>query len=283
MNPICEHCGKPLSNQDNFCPHCKKPQNNVRYITETGEVFLRQFEVDNENKMNVTSPFKIVFNKLFIMFKQSLNLIKDPKKIIIPLVLSIIWLICSLLPRLGISNSPIKLISYLSFAEGGISNSIPSIIGGLIGKGLVAYFYTTLFDFKNNSIKPLLSGLKNSVSIISTIKNGLPTLVFGAGISLLLSNFLMGSVDSNKSMILWVCFILSIISSQSNGFLTQLLTSIKGLDTQTINHGLSFGLLISIGMSLTNIPIILYVLGVCLIVLSIILHFLPIKNKEVNI
>lgn len=283
MEPKCEHCGKPLSYQDEFCPHCKKPQKNVLDLSKSGEVLLRQFEVNSESIMNEISALRLIFNKLLDMFKETMNSIKDPKKIIIPIVLSVVWLLSSLLPRLGITNSLIRLISYLSFAEGGISSSFQSVIGGLIGKGLVAYFYTTLFDFKHNSIKPLLSGLKNFLSVLSTIKHDIPTLVFGSGISFLLSNFFMGSVDSSKSMILWVCFIISISSSQSNGFLTQLLTSIKGLDAQTVNRGLSFGFLISIGMSQTNIPFILYVLGIGLIILSLVLHFLPIKSKEVTV
>jgi len=286
MDAKCEHCGKPLTNQDDFCPHCKNPQTRLQKISQSGEVLLRAFESNSLPINNNDGPIKLIVSNFMESIKQLMFYFKNPKKLIFPITLSFIWLLSTLLPRLNINNEPLKFISYLSFAEGGISNSFQNILGGLIGKGLVAYFYSTLLNSiisKNNIVKPMFNGLRTIFSVFSNITKTLSSLLISMGVTFMISNFFMGSVNSQKSMVLIVSFILSLLASQSNSFLNQVITSFKSIDTKTFFSGLSLGFLLSIMISQTNSSLILYIIGLITIITGIIVKFVPLKNKEVQV
>ncbi len=69
---------------------------------------------------------------------------KNPKMLIPTIVLAVIWLILNILQACGINPLPTQVLSFLTFAEGGMKGGIVGAIGGIIGKGVFAGAVTTL-------------------------------------------------------------------------------------------------------------------------------------------
>ncbi len=77
-------------------------------------------------------------------FKAFGTAFKDPKRLIPALVLAVVWLVLNILQAKGINPLPTKLLSFLTFAEGGMHGGIIGAIGGIVGKGVVAGALTSL-------------------------------------------------------------------------------------------------------------------------------------------
>lgn len=146
---------------------------------------------------------------------------KTPKLRIFILALSIVWLALALLPALGFDAWPVRLLSFLTFAQGGMYGGVWGALGGIIGKAVFAYSVSAL-------LLPLLSGGKPFHGVRDGFRGVLSgpaapgagrtaPFLLGAGTALVVFNFLTGNASTVNSMAGVIGLSLSLRSVGSGG------------------------------------------------------------------
>ena len=229
-----------------------------------------------------------VFTKSLLGFK---TIFKNKKRLILILILVVIWVLLILLPFLGFNPLPIKIISFLTFAQGAASNNPIRFIGGLFGKGVFAIFFVSLFDggFKSmiKGFKPFFQGVKN------TKKYQLSFLFLGIGIACILYNFFSGYAALIKGMV-GVSAILLILSafSKETGFFYKLMVaftakrhknhkSANEKGAKSFMSGLVIGFSLGILLSIFPLGYTPYLAGLLFVTIGTILLFV-LKQHEVS-
>ncbi len=141
-------------------------------------------------------------------FKEALH---DRKLLTVAGIMALIWLILSLLPAVGINPAPVQSLSFVTFAQGGLTGGIPGFIGGLVGKGLIAYF-VTLIIVGGISGDEIFSGIRSLFAHFSGGKWDLASvspLLIGGGAALFIYNFLAGTSTILNCMVGVVAFLIA--------------------------------------------------------------------------
>lgn len=85
--------------------------------------------------------------------KQSLQVFKHPKQMLPIIILTVVWIALGILQIKLKENLPMKVLNFLTYAQGGLYGGIFGAIGGILGKVVVAAFVNAL-------IVPLFMGKK---------------------------------------------------------------------------------------------------------------------------
>jgi hypothetical protein len=166
---------------------------------------------EGEGLINV---LKSGFRGLADGFKQTMG---DKKRLGIVVVLAVIWLLVNLLTALGIFPLPVRVLSWITAARG-------SLIGGTIGKGLVAAMFAQIITDKG-MLAALKRGSARLKEIISSNTKEKAPLLLGAGAALVVCN-MIAFTDMQNTMTGVAGFVLSIKALTANGFLRRLAASI---------------------------------------------------------
>lgn len=221
MSRFCANCGAALKPGDQFCNACGMRIQADKLPTEDN-----QSEVEHNQKELGLSGY--LRGRLRAGISSLQQLFKNPKQLIPVAVLSVSWLILAILPALGVNPIPVKILSLLTFAQGGMFSGVWGAIGGVIGKAIYAYFISAL-------IIPLFSGRKpfrrsgdqkTAVSLTGRGAMAIAPLLTGIGLALGVYNFLTGNASIINSMAGVVVLVLAIRSiMRKGGFLWGLLLS----------------------------------------------------------
>lgn len=260
---FCQNCGKKIDDGKTFCSGCESaagnhtvnfPFNAQPSAEENQEGFLRKrlsglnsasggifsfaaSQVPGEvaagvlpsvsGIINVFNPFSVILGGIKRVFTGFAAVFKDKKRLIPAIVLAVSWIILSLLPMLGINNVAVKLLSLLTFAGGGYSGSIAGIIGGLIGKGMVASVFMSLFS---GELKGIAGGAKQIFSSFKTSAGDASLFCFtllGAGASMIFYNFTVERASVWQDMAgVAGCLICLRAIGTGKGFLNNLISSL---------------------------------------------------------
>lgn len=264
---FCTACGAPLKDGNQFCTACGKkvplvtasatppiafePKtpgatpvfqgalqtarqltgNTLSASEASGEMAFAQVFSPVRVADAALSPLKVIVGGTANIFKGFSAAFKDKKRWIPALVMALVWIVLTLLPLFGVYSQTLSWLSFLTFARGGMSGGIVSMVGGVIGKGVFAFFITSL-------LVPLFSG-KNPFKNIGTgfsrffgsfaVKNtlSLSLLLFGVGASFIAFNFMTGTNASINSMAGFTAFFVSLKAlSAKTGFLQRLASSL---------------------------------------------------------
>lgn len=262
-----------------------------------GEMVFTQNIPSTNSVLSTIGPLKYLLNGILSIFKNFKGIFRDKKRLIPAIIMTIIWIVLIILPTLGVAGTPMRYLYFLTFARGGMGQGLSKLIGGTLGKGLFAYFVTSL-------ITPIFSGKKPFKGIgggIKTLFNsfavkdirGLSPISLGGGLALIAYNFLTGSAIIQNSMIGIVGFIMGLRGlSRKTGFLRGFIISFakkssknKHVDSYYINKiiaGVTTGFALSIPLSTIGFSYICYVIGVFLIGVAIILKIIVGKKKGVE-
>ena len=175
-------------------------------------------------------------------FKRTLG---DKKRLSAVTALTGIWLLVNVLTALGIFPLPVRLLSWLTAARG-------SLIGGTIGKGLVAALLAQIITDKG-----MFTTLKNDLGqlngIVNNGKRDVVPLMLGAGAALIACN-MMVSTNLQNTMVCIAGFALSAKALTQNGFLRRFITGLlpKAKDgcVTTIMGGWTLGFAVFAAVSL---------------------------------
>lgn len=85
--------------------------------------------------------------------KQGIQAFKHPKQMLPTIILTVVWIILGILQIKLKENLPMKVLNFITYAQGGLYGGVVSAIGGILGKVVVAGFVNAL-------IVPLFMGKK---------------------------------------------------------------------------------------------------------------------------
>lgn len=235
-------------------------------------------ETTIENHLDPETPLEVLNKLASRIVKVFTFKMISIKNLIIFGVIGIIWILLTLLPHLGYNPTIIKILSFLTFSQGGFSNSPIKIFGGLLGKGVFLVFIGAFLDGSikkiHQGIKPFIRGLKQKD------KKGFFFLFLGIGLANITYNFLAGYAAVIKSIISILAFLLILIILKSTrGFLYRFIhscirkysktdtTKIKE-QTNAILSGLGVGFIISFGLSFISFGYTPYFVGLFFVIIS---------------
>lgn len=173
------------------------------------------------------------FRGLAAGFKRTL---RDKKRLRIVIALAVVWLVVNILIALEVFPMPIRVLSWLTAAQG-------SLIGGSIGKGVVAALFAQIITNKGmfSSIK---GGIGKMTAAIKSEKKTLAPLLSGMGAALIVCN-LMVSSNLQNTMVCIAGFALSAKALTQNGFLRRLTAALlpkaKDVTVTTVMGGWTLG------------------------------------------
>lgn len=349
MAKFCRSCGVQLNENAAFCTSCGAAYGSPSSKTERTEkpgvketktmdkstnfnvfsaaVVPGEFGVGNVLPMaglsvpglnQIMGPFKYLGSSFVRTIKGIKSVFKDKKLLISVIVLAVTWLVLNLLPALGVDAVPVRVLSFLTFAKGGTTGGALGIIGGLAGKGLFAYFITSMVIpiFIRKKKTKSQNGDKTSKSGISQFFSSLgesfgsiallPSLLSGCAVALLLYNFMTGDNSIQDAMAGISALFLSVraVSNKSGflrGFLTSLFNKRKGKKTEakdvagagnpektarTVKRfiaGITLGFAMAIPLSVIGYSYTAYIAGAVLILASIVLFIVSKSKKEVTV
>lgn len=219
------------------------------------------------------SIIKSGFSSLIKGFKRTFI---NKKLLVLVIVVSLIWLFLNVLTALGIFPLPLRLLSWLTAAGG-------SMIGGSVGKGLVAAMMAQLLTDKH-MLKRVKGGFGQLTSLLKGRNKAYSSLLMGAGASLIVSNMMFAS-NLQNTMVCIAGFALSAKALMGNGFLRRLTSSLmpkaSNAGISSIMGGWTAGFALFILVSLIPGVYNGYIIGVALFIGGIILMILNNKKKEV--
>ncbi|PKL62346.1 MAG: hypothetical protein CVV31_06565 [Methanomicrobiales archaeon HGW-Methanomicrobiales-2] len=125
--------------------------------------------------------------------------------------MALVWLALTILPAIGFNSAPVQSLSFLTFARGGLSGGVPGFLGGLIGKGLIAYFVTLLVvgGISGGSIMSSVRSLAAQFSGGKWDMASISPLLVGGGAALFVYNFLAGTSTIMNCMVGIVAFLIA--------------------------------------------------------------------------
>jgi hypothetical protein len=165
-------------------------------------------------------PFRYLLNGVTRIFSGLKNASKNKKQLLSVMILTITWLLLTVLPILGISPGFFTYLNFLTFAQGGLDNGISGIIGGTIGKGVFAYFLFSLL-MPGKGIKMFAGvggGVKNLFGSLK-VKNKeiLALMLLAFSVALFAYKFMTGDASLQNSMAGIAAFFISVRALASKG------------------------------------------------------------------
>ncbi len=222
----------------------------------------------------VAGPFAVIAGGFRNMISSVKAAGKDPKRLIPALILGVLWLVLGVLQALGVNFLPVRAMSFLTFANAGLSGGIVSAIGGIIGKGVFAGAVCTLI----RSLTTKKTGQKRSFGDIVKGAIGISgdtiwSWLGGIGAALFLFSFLSGGISRYSFMGGVAAAYLTAKAALSGGFLSRLVSSVTAKIRGRASSGAAGGFLrgMTIGFSagavlgLLNINLILIIVGALLV------------------
>jgi len=241
-------------------------------------------------------PLKCLLSGVWRIIKDLKTVFKDKKRLALVGAISCVWLVLLILPALGVNYSALKWLNFLTFAQGGAIGGTLGLVGGLIGKGLLTYFFSILLLPFFNGGRPFVevgNGLKRFIdSFAVKDRSTLLPLLGGLGLALAFYNFLTVNNSLQNSMAgIAACLLGLRALANEGGFLRRFLFSltIKPGKGQKANApaitrfmaGWVAGFALGVPFSLTSISMIGYLTGIVVIIVAVILNFMFNKKKEV--
>lgn len=208
--------------------------------------------------------------------------------VLIPaMVLGLLWMVVILLQANGINGRVVSVISYLTFARGGMHAGFVGLVGGLIGKALYAYLVTMLIVplyIGANPFNFLLPGFRTLLDSLSVRKPAtLIPLFAGAGLAFIFSNFVLGYSFLSQSMADIIVFGLSLIAlSNPAGFMVVFLKAVQSTlaagrsrNEETplrLLAGMAAGYLLCVPASAIPFAFMHYMMGIAFVTASAVLY-----------
>lgn len=305
---FCTKCGNRLPDDAKFCDKCGNPvnaapdkqsQNRTPPETEPTRTEAHTFRFNAQSTSGeavlgtagstasgaasdaTPGPGKVIGTGFKSFFSSIGSAFKNPKMLIPALVLAVIWLVLNILQACGINPLPTRILSFLTFANGGMSGGVIGAIGGIIGKGIFAGAVGSLIGLfirkKTGGKRSFGETLKGAFGVSL---DALWAYLTGIGAAMLLFLFISGGATRMAFMGGIAAAFLSARAALNNGFLRQLLGSFtknRSASNQNvigIIRGLSVGFAVSALIGLSNINLILIITGALLLIGGIVMMIL---------
>lgn len=224
-------------------------------------------------------------------------MLKQPKHLVPTLVLGAVWLTLALLGAFGINPLPVRILSFLTFAQGGMFGGVLGAAGGILGKVLVAAFLNAaivpLFQ-KKAPFSRFGGGIKDFFSSLA-VKGmvAIAPLLGGVGAALLLYAFMNNTQSVQNSMVGIIAFVTLLQGfGRKSGFLWGIAFSVansisKGrtpsyTGASRFVGGMTLGFALGVGLSASGLLWSVWV-GAALLVAAVIFAIVSKSKREVAV
>ncbi len=119
------------------------------FVTET----VTDAASSSETVKGVMAPFTAIGSSIKSYLGGIIGIFKSPKTIIMAVVMAALWTFLGI--NRGSDSTPLKALSWLTFADGGFDRGAFGVLGGIAGKGVVGVLLVSLFT---GGIPKLASG-----------------------------------------------------------------------------------------------------------------------------
>ena len=250
----------------------------MRASSVKGELVLpMELNVLPKGLVNET-PLTVLLGGLKDLAGNLKNTLKNRRLQIMVLVLVLLWLFINFMLAAGNFSLPVRLLSWLTAAQG-------SLIGGSIGKGLLAAFLAQII-VNPKTLQGLKGGIGQLTAVIKGGKESYAPLMLGMGTALIVSNLMISSSLQN-SMVPIAAFALSIKALNGNGYLRRFVQALPlksgTANTTFIMQGWALGFALFVPVSFVTGGKNGFILGIPLIIAGIILAITAKKNQEVPV
>lgn len=266
------------------------------FASETAGAMV--FRQDAGGVAEILGPLQVIIQAVGDLFGKIKGAFKEKKRIVPIIMITLIWLVLILLPMLGIDSGIFRFLSFLTFAQGGMSGGILGLVGGIIGKGVFAYFIFSIvipLISGKNPLKGIGGTFKELFSQFSIKSSGqVAGLLLGAGAALVAYNFFVGSASLQNSMVGAAAFFVALRTfSSRTGFVRRLVSSVstkfsggKRADLSFVNRfgaGLSTGFALAVPLSALPGGALPYLCGaVCAVVGAVLIFIARGSGKEAH-
>ena len=186
----------------------------------------------------IPGPLRVIGESVKSFFASLAAAVKDPKSLIPALVLAVVWAVLDILKDRGIEPAPLKVLSFLTFAEGGMEGGTAGFIGGLLGKGLVAGAVTSVVSsFRNKQEGEKLRLFDVFKEGFGLRKDSLWPWLAGIGAALLLYLFISGGALKMSFMAGASAAYLAARAAMNDGFLKKLFSSVTSKGKEAAGPG----------------------------------------------
>lgn len=268
----------------NFCTNCGTSQNEgAKFCSKCGAISSQQIPMG-------TGKF------LSQYIRQSLAVLKNPKQMIPTVVLGLVWLVLALLGSYGINPLPVRILSFLTFAQGGMFGGVFGAVGGILGKVVVAVFLNTaiipLFQ-KKAPFSGISGGFKGFFGALAVKSiTAIAPLLGGIGFSLLLYAFMNSTQSLQNGIVGVVAFVMLLQNmGRQGGFLWGLVFSVannisKGRTpsytiVSRIISGMTLGFALGVALSAIKLKWCTW-LGAGLLLTALVFSIVSKSKKEVS-
>ncbi len=227
--------------------------------------------------------------------KQCAQVFKNPKKLLPTIVIGIIWMVIGILSSIWKPFPlPMQVLSFLSYAEGGLFGGVLGAVGGIIGKVVVAVFINSLvlplFE-KKPPFVGVAGGIKGMFTSMSKdTATGVSPLLNGIGLALLLYTFMNINQCWQNSMVGIVALVMLLQNiGNKGGFFFGLLSSIaNSLSKGSLPNytsitrfltGMTLGFTLAVSLTFAGLRWCFW-LGLPFLIAGIILHLVARSQKK---
>ena len=254
---FCPKCGKELPENSSFCDGCGSPVKGGAPVPEKNAA---------ESRGGFFEDLK----------KSFLDILKNPKKLIPTAVITLIWLVFSLMSGLGANVPALRFLYALTYSNGGMFGGFFGAVGGIFGKAVFAAFINSivlsLFE-KKNPFSGMGGGLK--IAFGSAAAGGLSAVspwLIGGGAGMLLYWFFNITSSPQNCAIAVVGAVSAIMAAgRQNGILFSLIFAAAGklskgkIPSQTVISrfltGFSAGFAVSFPITFARYPVLIFAIG----------------------
>ena len=311
MSKFCTKCSASLNGDARFCTKCGA---NVFQMNEPIQISAGQDAAKSEQEISKimcytkeksptaggsadsSSRSPMGAGKFITEYiRQSLTVLKNPKQMLPTALLGLVWLVLALLGSFGINPLPVRILSFLTFAQGGMFGGVLGAAGGILGKVVVAAFLNVaivpLFQ-KKAPFAEIGGGIKGFFGTLAVNSmSAVAPLLSGVGVSLLLYTFMNTTQSLQNSMVGIISFVMLLQNiGRQGGFLWGLVFSIansfsKGttpsyIEVNRFIGGMTLGFALGVALSAVGLRWCTW-LGFLLLISALIFVIVSKGKKEV--
>ena len=220
----------------------------------------------------IPGPGKTLWTGIKSFFSSAAAAFRDPKILIPAAVLAVLWIVLGLLRSFGVDMLPTRILSFATFAGGGMSGGIAGLVGGIIGKGVLAGAVVSLIGlFTRKRTGGKRSFGEAFLGVFGVSADTLWAYLTGIGAAMLLYLFMSGGSTRSAFVCGIAAAFLSGRAALGNGFLKRFLSSFTpkgragaGWGAAGLIRGLTVGFAAAAFIGLSGINLILIIPGAVL-------------------
>ena len=170
--------------------------------------------------------------------KQCLEVFRHPRQLLPTLILAVVWIVLGIVQNKVQDNLPLRILNFLTFAQGGLYGGIFGAIGGLFGKIVVAAFVNAMVVPLFQGGNPFSGMRKGFHEALETMKkdgkSALSLLLLSSGTALIIYTFFNSTQSFQNSLVGIVGAVSALMAlTRKRGFLWGLIMSFL----QTVSKG----------------------------------------------